>query len=85
MITEDQQYDEYAREKERMEIIKTKIHYSWDELTEMSHPERIIAMLQMKQDETMKWQRLSSQLYYYITIISIIVVALGVIVLLNKK
>jgi len=39
----------------------------------------------MKQDETMKWQRLSSQLHYYVMICSIIVGALGAFILLLSK
>jgi len=45
-----------------------------------------MAILQMKQDETMKWQRLCSQLVYYVTIASIILGGLiGFIILINSK
>jgi len=63
---------ELQREQERDEIIKEKIFFSYEELEQMSQADRINAILQMKQDETMKWQRLSSQMYYWVTTISLI-------------
>ena len=63
---------ELEREKVREEIIKSKVFFSYEELDEMTHEDRIKAVMRMKQDETMKWQRLASQLHYYIMIASLI-------------
>jgi len=87
MTQEEQSRLENIMEQERMEIIiNKKIFYSNEELSEMSKSDRVMAILQMKQDETMKWQRLCSQLVYYVTIASIILGGLiGFIILINSK
>jgi len=70
---QEQSRQEVQKEQERLHIIvNEKIFYSEEELSEMSQMDRVNAILQMKQDETMKWQRLCSQLVYYVTIASII-------------
>jgi hypothetical protein len=51
----------------------------------MSDADRIACIIQMKQDETMKWQRLASQLHYYVMICSIIVGGLAAFILLLSK
>lgn len=63
---------ELQREKVREEIIKSKVFFSYEELDEMTQSDRMKSIMWMKQDETMKWQRLASQLHYYIMIASII-------------
>lgn len=68
--------EELQKEAQRMDIIKSKIFYSWDELSQMPHADAMKAMIQMKQDETMKWQRLCSQLIYYVTVVSLILGAI---------
>jgi hypothetical protein len=74
------------KEQERMDIIvNQRIFYSYDELLLMSPTDRANAILQMKQDETMKWQRLASQLHYYVMICSIIVGGLAAFILLLSK
>jgi hypothetical protein len=69
------------KEGVREQIIKSRIFFSYEELESMSQADRIAAIIQMKQDETMKWQRLASQLHYYIMIVSLIlgaVIAFGI-------
>lgn len=73
MTPEELSQQELQRERVREEIIKSKIFFSYEELEEMSQADRINAIIQMKQDETMKWQRMSSQMYYWITTISLII------------
>jgi hypothetical protein len=87
MTQEEQSRQELQNEQERLHIIvNNKIFYSEEELSEMSKSDRFTAILQMKQDETMKWQRLCSQLVYYVTIASIILGGLiGFIILINSK
>lgn len=63
---------ELQREKVREEIIKSKVFFSYEELEDMPQSDRMKAIMWMKQDETMKWQRLASQLHYYVMIASII-------------
>jgi hypothetical protein len=73
MTQEEQSRQDLQNEQERLHIIvNEKIFYSGDELSQMDKTNRVKAILQMKQDETMKWQRLCSQLVYYVTIASII-------------
>jgi len=73
-------------DQERMDIIvNEKIFYSYDDLSLMSPTERAIAVLQMKQDETMRWQRIASQLHYYLMICSIVVGALAAFILLLSR
>ena len=73
-------------DQQRMDIIvNEKVFYSYDELSEMSPTDRTKALLQMKQDETMKWQRLASQLHYYLMICSIIVGGLAAFILLLSR
>ena len=69
---------------QRDEIIKSKIFFSYDELEAMSEEDRVNAILQMKQDETMKWQRLASQLHYYIMVASLILGGIGLLALLTN-
>ena len=71
-MTQEEQ-SSLQNEQERLHIIvNEKIFYSEQELSEMSKSDRVTAILQMKQDETMNWQRLCSQLVYYVTIFSLI-------------
>lgn len=87
MTQEEQSRQDLQNEQERLHIIvNEKIFYSGDELSQMDKTNRVKAILQMKQDETMKWQRLCSQLVYYVTIASIILGGLiGFIILINSK
>jgi hypothetical protein len=85
MTTEQLEQIELQRERVRNEIIDSKIFLSYEELDEMSQDNRINAIIQMKQDETMRWQRLVSKMYYYITVSSFILGALGVLIFLIYK
>jgi len=58
-------------------IIGTKINFTLEELSKMSKDDRIKAMLQVKQDETMNWQRATAKLHYYVIWISIAIVAIS--------
>jgi hypothetical protein len=84
---QEQARQEVQNEQERLHIIvNKKIFYSEEELSEMSQMDRANAIIQMKQDETMKWQRLCSQLVYYVTIASLILGGIiGFIILINSK
>lgn len=86
-MTQEQLTQEELLQKERVrdEIIKSRIFYSYEELESMSDADRIACIIQMKQDETMKWQRLASQLHYYVMICSIIVGGLAAFILLLSK
>jgi len=86
MTTEQLTQDELLqREGVREQIIKSRIFYSYEELESMSDADRIAAIIQMKQDETMKWQRLASQLHYYIMVGSLILGALGALIFVMSK
>ena len=87
MTTEELSQQELLnKERVREEIIKSRIFYSYEELEDMSQADRINAIIQMKQDETMKWQRLASQLHYYIMVISLILGGLvGFFYLISKN
>ena len=86
MTTEQLTQDELLqREGVRDQIIKSRIFYSYEELESMSDADRIAAIIQMKQDETMKWQRLASQLHYYVMVISLILGALGALIFVMSK
>lgn len=73
------------KEGVRDQIIKSRIFYSHEELESMSDADRIAAIIQMKQDETMKWQRLASQLHYYIMVGSLILGTLGSLIFIMSK
>jgi len=86
MTTEQLTQEELLqREGVRDQIIKSRIFYSYEELESMSDADRIAAIIQMKQDETMKWQRLASQLHYYVMVISLILGALGALIFVMSK
>jgi hypothetical protein len=85
MTTEELSQQELQRERVREEIIKSRIFFSYEELEDMPQADRINAIMQMKQDETMKWQRLASQLHYYIMVGSLILGALGALIFVMSK
>jgi hypothetical protein len=72
MTAEQLSQQELRDQTFRTELIKGKIMFTEDEMEEMTKEERIVAIMRMKQDETMKWQRLASQLHYYIMVGSLI-------------
>lgn len=70
----------------RTEMIKGSVFYSASELDDMTDDQKMDAIMRMKQDETMKWQRLASQLQYYIMVVSLILIAVtlfGILVMYN--
>lgn len=72
MTTEQLSQLELQTERVREEIIDAKVFYSYEELDTMSQSDRMKAVMQMKQDETMKWQRMAAKLHYYIMVGSLI-------------
>jgi hypothetical protein len=85
MTTEELSQQELQKERVREEIIKSRIFFSYEELEDMPQADRINAIMQMKQDETMKWQRLASQLHYYIMVGSLILGAFGALIFVMSK
>jgi len=84
MTTEQLSQLELKNQTQRSELIKSKIFFSYDELDAMSQEDRINAIMRMKQDETMKWQRLASQLHYYLMVASLVLAGVGLLVLLTN-
>ena len=72
MTTEQLSQLELQTERVREEIIDAKVFYSYEELDTMSQSDRMKAVMQMKQDETMKWQRMAAKLHYYVMVGSLI-------------
>lgn len=79
-MANENQLSEWAylekKHQDRKKIIATKIEYTPEELDCMPVEERKNAILKIKQDETMYWQRKSAEMYYYLTIASLIAGAL---------
>lgn len=85
MTTEQLSQLELQTERAREEIVNAKVFYSHEELDSMRHSDRMKAIMQIKQDETMRWQRMTAKLHYYIMVASLILTALGLFTFLIIK
>jgi hypothetical protein len=67
-------------QEQRKELLNTQIECETDEYTTMSESEKRQLVIQIKQDETLKWQLLHSKLYSILTIVGLVMIGVSLII-----